>query len=54
VRRERRRWHLRWRGREADAEFVDHALAALLDEPLSAVLPIVTRLLRAEPGSVVD
>jgi hypothetical protein len=54
VRHERRLWHLRWKGRAADAQYVDRAVAELLQEPASAVMPIVARLLRAEPGSVLD
>jgi hypothetical protein len=54
VRRERRRWHLRWQGRQTDAQHVDRAVAQLLQEPPSAVMPIVARLLRAEPGSALD
>jgi len=54
VRRERRRWHLRWAGRRCDAQHVDQALAGVLQEPAAGIMPIVARLLRAEPGSALD
>jgi hypothetical protein len=54
VRRERRRWHLRWRGECADAEHIDRAVALLLGEGESTVLPLVAQLLRARPGATLD
>ena len=54
VRRERRCWHVRWNGRRCEATHVDQALAGLLQEPAAGIMPIVARLLRAEPGSVLD
>ena len=54
VRLEGRCWHMRWRGRTAESDNVDHALAALLQEHMSTVMPIVARLLRAAPGDCLD
>jgi hypothetical protein len=54
VRHECRRWHLRWNGRACAEEHIDHAVAALLREPVGAVMPIVVRLLRSEPGAQLD
>jgi hypothetical protein len=54
VRHECRRWHVRWKGRACAEEHIDHAVAALLREPVGAVMPIVVRLLRSEPGAQLD
>jgi hypothetical protein len=54
VRLDGRRWHLRWRDRCVDCEHVDRAVAALLQEHMSSVMPIVARLLRAQPGECLD
>ena len=54
VRLEGRRWHLRWRDRTVECEHIDRAVAALLQEHMSAVMPLVARLLRAEPGATLD
>lgn len=54
VRLEGRRWHLRWRDRAVECEHIDRAVAALLQEHMSSVMPIVARLLRAEPEGRLD
>jgi hypothetical protein len=54
VRLDGRRWILRWRDRSAESEQVDRAMATLLQEHMSSVLPIVGRLLRAQPGDCLD
>jgi hypothetical protein len=54
VRLDGRRWRLRWRDRQSESEHVDRAMATLLQEHVSSVLPIVGRLLRGRPGDCLD
>jgi hypothetical protein len=47
-------WRVAMDGREVEDRFLDHALARLLGASSSSVLPLVRRLLEAEPGADLD
>jgi hypothetical protein len=45
------RWRLEWQGRIAESPHLDHALAELIEERPSSIMPLAIRVLRAEPGT---